>query len=148
MAALRERLEELLDLAVSSVATPPARQVIALAPLTIDCELLGVAFHELYRGSASGPTPDPRMCPPGRTLRADIILGRCVPTVTDAGQPPHPGEVSGATLDLLDEGNQIIVGLEQSDLFRKGDHVVGSLLHIPPSGGIGGVRIEVKVRII
>jgi hypothetical protein len=135
-------------LPASTTIAAPARRIVALAPVTVDCEQLAVGFLRSYRGHVGVEMNDPRTCPPGRVMEVDLLVMRCYPVMDGNGQPPPADAITAATDVALADAMTLEGRVPGLMAWRKGDGVVGATSALRVQGGYAGIAVRVAFRVL
>lgn len=156
--SLYDACAELLAAAVASLTDPPGRQYVSPGPVALDCEQLTV--HAALIALADTDPSSPSLQPSRRAVGASVNLValvitvvRCVPTISESGNPPPVDKLDASAQIVLADGWQLWNGIKQAH--RAGSLLPGNCrdvfiepcLPITPSGGIGGWQLTVRTNL-
>lgn len=132
--------------------TPPTRQFVSdSSPPVLDCETLVVDVARVFTGFVGLEDLAPAKCSVSHAAQMRVSIGRCVPTVTDQGEP-SPSEITDSAEELMQDAWLLRVGIiaamRTADIKALCDAwALGPLLPLETSGGIGGWTQEIQVQV-
>jgi hypothetical protein len=132
----------------STTKEAPARRIVALAPVTVDCEQLAVGYLRSYRGHVGVELNDPRTCPPGRVLEVDLLVMRCYPVMDANGVAPAADAITAATDTALADAMTLERRVPALMGWKQGDGVVAGMNALRVQGGFAGIAVRVAFRAI
>ena len=144
---LSGRLRFLLDTAAGAIVDAPARRLVGLSPVPVDCDMVAVGFVRAYRGTVGVEDRTPRQFSPGRVIEADVVVLRCHPTLDSRGNAPSPAAIQVAALGAVADGFLVADALEGAG-WPNGHFQLGATSALAPGGGFGGISVRVQFRAI
>lgn len=124
----------------------PERRYVHVGQVALDCEQLVLAVDQLTAGLPLGTPPSSRCVQP-KTLRARLWLIRCVPTLTEQGDPPSFASLDESARTLLIDAWTLpaaVLYAQSSGAFGDCSWVeAGPLASVGPEGALGGWALSI-----
>lgn len=147
-ASIRQAIVDYYDIEADAPSLPAERLIVncAFAQHALDCEQLVVAVDDLAPDIGGEPT--------GRSFggyAATITVGvvRCVPVLSDSGDPPSAAEIEASAAVVLADlslvGGALAVWAAATQTCRY--VTLGRGAPIGPEGGVGGVTFPLVVTL-